>query len=312
MNFLYSIYFALPNFARIGLPGKIINRLLIIVLKKIFDLFMPPYFERTKNKQGSGINTEKREETYIVSLTSFPARINDIWITLETILRQSFKPDKIILWLAEDQFPDRILPDRLIRLKERGLTIGFCEDLKSHKKYYQSLINFPDSNVITLDDDLYFHKDVLKNVVELHNKFPGIVTTNRAHRITFEKRMINPYRKWLHDVTDTLPSHLLVATGGAGTLYPAGVLHKEVLNKDLIKKLCLHADDLWLKVMELKNNTMVVTNKKYNKDIPSVASTQSQKLVSINITRGGNDLQLCNLINHFGINLISLITYNSL
>jgi hypothetical protein len=85
MNFLYTLYFALPNFAPLGLAGKAINAILGMTLKQILDLFMPDYLEKTAVMPGYGLNTEKREETYIVSLTSFPARIDDIWITIETI-----------------------------------------------------------------------------------------------------------------------------------------------------------------------------------------------------------------------------------
>lgn len=303
MNFLYNIYFAIPNLSALGLFGKAIDRLLILVLKRIFDLIMPAHYSRTLSKTVSGLNTLPREESYIVSFTSYPARIDYLWITIETILRQSFKPDKIILWLAEEQFPGRELPDSILKLKERGLTIEFCEDLKSHKKYFNSLKNFPDSNIITLDDDLYYHKDVLKNVVELHKKYPELITANRAHRITFRDGNINPYRKWKHEVNDTVPSHLLVATGGAGALYPPGSLHEEVLNKDILRKLCFHADDLWLKVMELKNNRKVVTNRKFNKSFASVGKTQKEKLVTINVLRGGNDDQFSNLLRHYSIDL---------
>jgi hypothetical protein len=304
MNFLYSMYFALPNFERIGLPGKAINRMMLFVLKRVFDLLVPFYFNRTMHKQGKGINTEKRKETYIVSLTSFPARINEIWITIETILRQNIKPDRIILWLAEEQFPDKKLPESLNRLKDRGLTIDFCKDLRSHKKYYFSLINYPESNIITLDDDLYYHKDVLKNVIELHEKFPDLIATNRAHKITVRGKSVNPYSKWKHNVVDAIPSHLLVATGGAGTLYPPGALPEEVFDEKLFKELCFHADDIWLKVMELKNNKMIVTNRRFNKSFVSVGSTQNQKLVSENIMLGGNDVQLSNLLTHFRIDLM--------
>lgn len=303
MNFLYYLYFALPSFDLMGIPGKVINRLLSLAMKRVFDSLVPSFFNRTMHKQGLGINTENREETIIVSLTSFPARINDIWITIETILRQSFKPDKIILWLANEQFPDKVLPARLNQLINRGLTIEYCTDLRSHKKYYYSLKNFPESKIITLDDDLYYHKDVLKNLMVLHKQFPGQIVTNRAHKITFNGKNINPYRKWKHNVTDTIPSHLLVATGGAGTLYTKGALSQDVFNEKLFKKLCFHADDLWLKVMALKNHTMIVTNKCYNKDYISVGLTQKQKLVTTNVINGGNDEQLKNLLEHFKIDL---------
>jgi hypothetical protein len=307
MNFLYSIYFALPGFHNWGLAGKMINRVTIFLLKRIFDFFVPGYLINTKNKQGTGINLSPRDETYIVSLTSFPARINDIWITIETILRQSFKPDKIILWLAEEQFPDKKLPDSLTNLVDRGLTILYCKDLRSHKKYYYSFIQFPEANIITMDDDVYYPRDTLKNLIELHSKNKNLVAANRAHKITFSKGKMNKYNQWKHNVPVRLPSHLLVPTGIGGTLYPPGVLTKDTLNEDLIRELCFYADDIWLKVMELKSNVMVVTNNRFNKSFVSVKATQENKLTSINIYSKGNDSYFKNTLEYFNINILDYL-----
>ncbi len=304
MNLLYFLYFSLPNFARIGLPGKVLNRFISILLKKILDQTVPLHFSRTSIKAGSGLNSLPRDETYIVSLTSYPARINEIWITIETILRQSFKPDKIILWLAGEQFPDRKLPGNLERLLTRGLTIEYCDDLKSHKKYFYACQTYPDACIITLDDDLYFDRNTIKNLVELHKEYPTYIVTNRAHRITFNRDMVNPYRKWKHNVTDCNPSHLLLATGGAGTLYPPGSLHMDTFNKNVFRERCYYADDIWLKIMALRNNTLVVTNSRYNKDFVSVRSTQKQKLVTINVLENANDEQFRNLLDYYGISLL--------
>jgi hypothetical protein len=227
-------------------------------------------------------------------------------------MRQSFKPDKIILWLAEEQFPDKVLPESLLCLKKRGLTIEFCEDLKSHKKYFFAMKNYPNEYLITLDDDLYYPRHVLKNVVNLSRKFPKYIVANRAHRITYKNREILPYRKWNHNVTTTKPSHLLVATGGAGVLYSPGTLHTDVFDKNLFKEICYHADDLWLKVMALKNGTPVVTNKRYNKDFVSVSSTQKTKLVSINVLSNGNDTQLKSLLSHYNLDLWAFLRNNKL
>lgn len=303
LNVLYKVYFTLPRFEILGKPGKAINRILNFTLKRVLDLLVPPYYNRTIDKRPWGLNMDKREEKFIVSLTSFPARINSVWITIETLMRQTFKPDMIILWLAESQFPDRILPDSISRLESKGLTVRFCEDLRSHKKYYYSLINYPNTNVITFDDDLYFDRHAVENLVELHRRFPGSVATNRAHKITFSGTMVNPYRKWKHNVTDTNPSHLLVATGGAGTLYPKNSMPEETFDKELFMRICFSADDIWLKVMELKNKTKVVTNRRYNKSYVAVRSTQNGKLATGNVMDGGNDVQLVNTLNHFNIQL---------
>lgn len=305
MNLLYSIYYWLPNFAKLGYAGKVVNYILLKILKKSFDYHVPGHLKKTASKAGMGINTtEKRERRYIVSLTSFPARIDDIWISIETILRQSFKPDMIILWLAEEQFPDKKLPQSLLDLQERGLTIRYCDDIRSHKKYYYTIKEYPDDYVITLDDDLYYDKDVIRNVVEIHKRFPDMIATNRAHKITFnEDGSVKPYRKWKHNDDSRLkPSHRLLQTGGAGTLYFPGCLNPSAFDKELIKELCFHADDVWLKMMAYLNGNKVVTNSKYNKDYVTVSTTQKEKLVTQNVIDGGNDKQLKNIISYFKIN----------
>lgn len=302
MKLLYTLYFKMPNFGNFGLFGKIVNRIMSIGLKLIFDSFMPAYLDRSGSEAGYGLSTEGRKEKYIVSLTSFPARIDDIWISIEILLRQTFKPDAIILWLSEKQFPERKLPKRLRSLRDRGLTVEFCtNDLRAHKKYFYAMKRHPEANIITFDDDLYYDYSVIQNLVNLHQKFPNSIVTNRAHKLTFKNGQLNPYRNWMHNVINNKPSHLLMATGGAGTLYPPGSLNKKVFDEKLIKELCFYADDIWLKIMAYLNDTKIVTNGRYNKDFVTVSSTQGTKLVSTNVINGGNDRQLENVCNYFDV-----------
>ena len=156
MNWIYRIYFFLPNFKRYGFPGKVVNKLLEMMLKRIFDRTVPSYLRRTQHKQGHGLNTQERETKFIVSLTSFPARIDQIWISIECLLRQTVKPDALYLWLSKEQFAEQELPKSLTDLQERGLTVEFVDDdLKAHKKYYYAMQRHPEANIITVDDDLY-------------------------------------------------------------------------------------------------------------------------------------------------------------
>lgn len=79
----------------------------------------------------------------IVSLTSYPARIAGIAQMLESIYSQTRKADKIVLWLAEEQFPNRDddLPDDLRKLQfEDKLEVRWCDDLKPHKKSIKDIM----------------------------------------------------------------------------------------------------------------------------------------------------------------------------
>ena len=63
------------------------------------------------------LNTEKREKKIIATLTTYPARINCVHLAIKSIMLQTYKPDRIILWLADSQFPNRVLPKELTDLE---------------------------------------------------------------------------------------------------------------------------------------------------------------------------------------------------
>jgi len=303
MDNLLALYFALPHDRSLGIFTKAFNRIIAKVLKRILDRTVPYYFLKTQHRYPIGLNTEFRNKKVVVSMTSFPARIDEVWIAIECLLRQSFKPDKVILWLSLEQFPDKKIPESLARLIDRGLTISFVkEDLKSHKKYIYALQQFPNDYIITVDDDLYYDSGILENLILMKKKYPQSVVTNRGHAIQFaENGSILPYRKWHHNVTKEEPSLNLVQTGGFGTLYEFGDLHKSSSDTTLIKEKIPFADDLWLKVQTILMNKKVVTNQRYNKDPITIKSSQLEKLVNNNVLSGGNDVQFSSILQYFNI-----------
>lgn len=307
MSLIYKIYFLLPNFKKFGFIGKIINKALEMTTKRMLDFTVPSYLRRTQKNQGSGLNVEKRELEYIVSLTSFPGRINEVWITIETLLRQSFKPDQLILWLSEVQFPDKIVPTTLLDLKKRGLQIEFVkDDIRSHKKYFYAFQKYPDSAIITVDDDVYYPTDTLKYLIDASKKDEKAVIANRAHKITFQEDKILPYRQWRHNIkSEQESSFLYVPTGVGGVLYPPNSYHHDIFDETVFKKICFMADDLWLKVATLRNNSTVMITPYFKKDLLTVGKSQNIKLVSANSMGGGNDLQFINVLKHFKIDIFS-------
>ena len=65
-----------------------------------------------------------RKEKVIVSLTSYGRRVGEILpFTVISLLRQTYKPDLVLLWLDDEHWNDGNLPFILKRLKKKGLTI---------------------------------------------------------------------------------------------------------------------------------------------------------------------------------------------
>lgn len=303
MNRILNFYFSLPHDKTLGILSKAFNRIMARICKRILDKIVPAYFLKTQHQFPSGVNTSHREQEVVVSLTSFPARIEEVWIVIECLFRQTYKADQIVLWLSKEQFPDKKLPQSLLAQTHRGLDIRFVdEDLRSHKKYIYAFEAFLDAQIITVDDDLYYDHKLIENLINLKKQYPNDVVTNRAHQISFKKSgSIKEYKNWKHNSTRKLPSYFTVQTGGFGTLYEKTDLDESYNDVEIIKNIIPHADDLWLKVQTLLTNKKVATNARYNKDPLTIKSSQIEKLVSKNVIDGGNNQQLTAVLNHFSL-----------
>lgn len=299
MNFWYKFYFTLVDDHSLGIIGKVVNRVVAKFVKNKLERQLPIYY--TKHPLDCGVNkTEHRDRKLVCSLTSFPARIEEVWKSIETVFRQSYKADEVVIWLATPQFPDHKLPESILRLQEKGLTVRWCdEDLRSHKKYYYVLQEYKEADIVLLDDDLYYPDRLLENLVKMAQENPGCICATRVHKMTYTHGKLNPYRQWVHNFNkkqkDTSD---LFFTSGAGTLIPFGVMPEDTFNTKVFKDICFGADDVWLNFQARRAGIKVITNSFYNKDEICVGTTQQGKLVSQNVFEGGNDKQI-NAVNKY-------------
>jgi len=246
---------------------------------------------------------DNQKTKIIVSLTSFPARIDDLWMTIETLFRQSVKPDIIILWLANGDFKNGVdsLPYMLKQQRKKGLQIKFFDDdLKPHNKYYYTFSEFPNDIVITVDDDVFYHKCLVETLLKLYKKFPECICCNRAYEITFNNEgKMSSYSCWGKCNTFGVPSMSLFPTGVGGVLYPVNSVDKEVFNKESIKKFTLCNDDLWLRMMAIKNNTKVVVAEQFFDFVINIKGSQKEALWKSNVSLYKNDEQLMAILKGY-------------
>ena len=173
----------LLSYIRTKTPRQIINGCLYFLRYQMGRFFL--YITPLKEK---GV-TEKEKPELIVSLTSYPDRIPYIHKTINTLLNQTLKPDRLILWLADSQFPNKEedLPQNLLKLIDLGLEIRWCEDLRSYKKLIPALKEFPNDIIVTADDDLYYTPDWLESLYCEYLKNPKYIYVKRASRNYFEE-----------------------------------------------------------------------------------------------------------------------------
>lgn len=220
--------------------------------KLLVNLFYP-VSQRWKKEMGI-----EEGSPVIVSLTTYPARIKSVWITIASLLQQTMKPSKVILWLAQEQFPTSEIPKSLKRLQKRGLEIRFGEDLKPHKKYYYTLQEYTEHYVITADDDVLYPENFIEQLWRGHEKYPDTIICSWSHKIEFDAQgRFIPYNDWL-DNREEKPSYTTLAVGCNGVLYPPNCLSQEAFEQQKIMENSLYTDDLWLKCMEILNEYKTV------------------------------------------------------
>jgi len=264
----------------------------------------------------------KNSPRYIVSLTSYGKRLaKTAPYAIVTLLDQSVKPDKVILWVANEDREN--VPQKIMgKLAEKGLEVRCCDDIMSYKKLVPALEEFPDDYIITADDDIFYPKDWLEQLLAEHGKAPKKIICHRAHGIRVdENHNLLPYREWDHCIEPGAgfsgsrerpaprPRLGTFPTGVAGALYPPRSLYKDVANRDLFMKLAPKADDVWFWAMAVINreyfgeeSPYIVIENSGTRDLLYVDILQQfdgSALRHYNKSRGGNDIQLRAVIERY-------------
>ncbi|MDR2038506.1 MAG: hypothetical protein LBQ60_11345 [Bacteroidales bacterium] len=241
----------------------------------------------------------------IVSLTTYGKRIYDVPVVIESLFSQTIKANKIILWLAKDEFCENNLPVSLKKMRNRGLIIEFCKDLKSYKKLIPALIAYPSASIITVDDDVIYARDFIERFVHAYLATPDVILFGRGHRISFtEEGVLKPYDEWKPDISEEDISHLNFPTGIGGILYPPQSLNAEVTNEQLFMRLAPSADDIWTKAMALLCGTpakKIHIPVKFEEYCTIIRRSQDLSLYFINIHQKGNDKQIAQVFNHYNL-----------
>lgn len=270
-------------------------------VRKGINIFERAYCEQLDCKT---LRKENRScaDSVVVSLTTFPARIHYVHLAIKSLLNQTVKPRKIILWLAKDQFRDIALPDCLRELCTYGLEIRYCEeDILAHKKYYYAMQQFQEHTIVTYDDDIIYPEDSLEKLLAMHRQHPNAIVCNRGREIKMENDTVAPYRYWKVSgrIPSGVPTYSVMASTGAGTLYPPHCMPEETFNIEKIRALALTADDLWMKVMSIHGKVPVVKSQTRCKALCVSKGRQDVTLAHKNVDQNLNDQVMQALLEHY-------------
>lgn len=236
---------------------------------------------------------------YIISLTSFPKRIQTLSYVIQSLVNQSHPPKEIHLNIGMDEIPHKTwLPSALLAFEEQGLKINFSP--KTSHQYDKYLHNYALNEqypFVIVDDDVIYPAESMETLIKGHETYPEAVVANRAHFIKADVNgVLAPYSEWKREVNAPHPSLRLMPTGAGGVLYPKGFLLNDIIT-DVTKVLqyAPYADDIWLKFCALALGIPTYATKLsegskwYHRYTPTM---RAGTLMAANVDRGLNDLQI--------------------
>jgi len=265
---------------------------------------------------GRYVFSNKIVGSLIVSLTSFPERVDEIKYTLFSLLDQRILPEKIVLWLADSQFPGREkdLPEELRAFTRFNFEIRWCDDTRSYKKLIPALEQYPGYFIVTADDDIYYPREWLEKLWNTHLEHPGEVICHICYQIRFDSGgALLPYNQWTHYFRPREAGYRNFTLCGGGGLWHKSLLSPEITNRALFLSLAPHADDIWFYFMAVLNGTPIRVprhpcNKvRYVNPYREYGLLDQRTLTAINVDGGQNDVQFRQVAEHFNVDLRRLI-----
>lgn len=234
--------------------------------------------------------SERIAENVIVSLTSYGRRVSKCApYAVFSMIVQTMRPEKITLWLDKEKWNDRNLPFALKRMQNWGVVeVVYCRDVRSYTKLIPALKKYPDKAIITIDDDIFYSKNLIIHLFNQHRKLSNTIIASRLCSGTYNYEG-KDYKFPL---------------GTGGILYPPKCLSNTVFDENIFMSLCPSLDDLWFYTMSLLKGTKFCILSKslisyYHVDAFYQRTHCGSKLHDI--VRIENNETLKSLLQHFNI-----------
>ena len=165
---------------------------------------------------------------------------------------------------------------------------------------------FPSANIVTVDDDILYPRNLLERLWKGHMKYQSsiISVVSRQMRLKGPNEFDSFVNFKSIDSDRDYISLNNMAEGFAGVLYPSGCFDDEVFNESKFLQLCPSADDIWFCCMALKAKTPVVQIARlfdvYH-EMYQIEEVQDMALANTNIGDKCNDYQLNAVFNEYNL-----------
>lgn len=272
-----------------------------------YDLMSQSLRHETLTSHEPGTTSARLADSeLIVSLTTHGRRIYEVYLAIESIMQGSIKPNRIILWLS-DEDKEQLIPQTLKNQQSRGLEIRYTQDIGPYTKSVPTFLAFPDAAIVTIDDDILYPYDALEMLLQCHQQYPSSICANRILDLTLDATSRPHSLPTLQELTDKArisPRNFFEGVGSV--LYPPHCFPQEDLEPALFRSISPTADDVWMNVLALRHKIPVVPANLHYHRFPLVIndSVQDSALWRKNNSNGNpNDQQLAASLRHFHLKL---------
>lgn len=197
------------------------------IMNKLAQIEQLPRINRTeaeykaKRLRHKGTTDSSREKRIIINVSLTPERVGDTHLALYSLLVQTLKPDKLILWINEEDFPDKAaLPETILTLQDYGLEIKFCLHKGTANALSAACLEYPADIHVTASDYLFYPVDWLSDLYRAHDMFTDCIIAHKTITpVTLLKELLPPNTE-VNNVKPLISAYHQIAINEEGALYP--------------------------------------------------------------------------------------------
>lgn len=208
-------------------------------------------------------------QNIVITMTSYPARINNVAHAIYTFLTtQTVKPDIFYLWLSVSEFPNKEydLPIELLKICNYfNIQLKWINDNEyCHKRWYVYPDHFEDF-VFSIDDDTNYDPNLIGSIVS------NIIPENTIFNIFKDQTYLGIYSgihlvkyKLAVDNTESIYKTYLGQCVFPPKTFPLNAFTEEMIK--IRKNICPICDESWFNPF-LKYNDTKIASLDYNQNI---------------------------------------------
>ena len=287
----------------------------IIKEKVVIPNKVKEYFSNTIN------NNTITKSTLLVSMTSYPARIFGIYEVFISLLHQSadISTYQCFLTLAKEEFikGEKELPLEVQKLINNGwVKLIWYHNIYSHKKLMPILNNYPENDILIVDDNIIRTNNFIEIFQNDHIIYPKEIicgTFMNYFDNNLEQKRFNGYKDKKFGEFNSVPNIIfhtaIPASGVGGILYPKHTFSdKRFFNETLYMTLCPTSDESWQYIFNIiENKILRQTSTIIDNSLNYIEEIQKVNTSLYNINKNKYSLiyeKIINIFPEFKINSI--------